>query len=123
MTADKEPRPGAHEAFVAPLWKQGIGSTIHCCAGDATAIIAAAVIAAMVGLPMWQDMIVEHAAGFLFGLLVFQALSMRKIMVGSYGDDVRRSFVPELISEQRADGRNVRRKERPEVERGDFRQR
>jgi hypothetical protein len=24
----KEPRPGTHERFVAPLWKQSLGSTI-----------------------------------------------------------------------------------------------
>lgn len=37
VLADKEPRPGEHEAFTKPLWKQGVGSTIHCVAGDATA--------------------------------------------------------------------------------------
>ena len=47
---------------------------------------------------MWVDMIVEYVAGFLFGLLVFQALFMRKIMGGSYLANVRRSFLPELIS-------------------------
>ena len=30
VLADKEPRPGTHEEFVSPLWKQAIGSTIHC---------------------------------------------------------------------------------------------
>ena len=34
VLADKEPRPGEHEEFTRPLWKQGIGSTIHCVAGD-----------------------------------------------------------------------------------------
>jgi hypothetical protein len=29
VLADKEPRPGTHEVFVKPLWKQGIGSTIQ----------------------------------------------------------------------------------------------
>jgi hypothetical protein len=28
VMADKEPRPGTHEAFIAPLWKQGIGTTL-----------------------------------------------------------------------------------------------
>jgi hypothetical protein len=37
VMADKEPHPGEHEEFVKPLWKQGVGSTIHCVAGDATA--------------------------------------------------------------------------------------
>src|SRR5260221_5665185 len=96
--ADKEPRQGAHEEFVKPLWKQGVGSTVHCIAGDATGIILAAVITAIVGLPMWVDLIVEYVAGFLFGLLIFQALFMRKVMGGSYVDNLRRSFLPELIS-------------------------
>ncbi|MEO6947231.1 MAG: hypothetical protein ABI150_11840, partial [Nitrobacter sp.] len=38
VLADKEPRPGEHEKFTSPLWKQGVGSTIHCVAGDATGI-------------------------------------------------------------------------------------
>jgi hypothetical protein len=39
VLADKEPYPGTHEQFTSPLWKQSVGSTIHCCAGDATGII------------------------------------------------------------------------------------
>ncbi len=98
VMADKEPRPGTHERFVQPLWKQGIGSTVHCVAGDATGIIAAAVVTALLGLPMWVDVIVEYCFGFLFGLLVFQTLFMRKTMGGSYAENLRRSFVPELLS-------------------------
>src|SRR5690349_22582858 len=98
VLADKEPRPNTHEAYVNPLWKQGLGSTIHCCAGDATGIIAAAAITAAFGLPMWLDLIIEYSAGFLFGLLIFQALFMRRMMGGSYLENVRHTFVPELIS-------------------------
>jgi hypothetical protein len=29
ILADKEPHPGTHEEFVKPLWKHGVGSTIH----------------------------------------------------------------------------------------------
>src|SRR3979411_3274864 len=64
VLADKEPRPGEHEAFTSPLWKQGTGGTIHCGAGDATVIILAAMITASLGLPMWLDLIVEYLAGF-----------------------------------------------------------
>jgi FtsP/CotA-like multicopper oxidase with cupredoxin domain len=96
--ADKEPKPGGHEEFVKPLWKQGVGSTVHCVAGDATGIIVAAVVTALVGFPMWTDLIVEYTTGFLFGLLIFQALFMRKMMGGSYVENVRHSFLPELIS-------------------------
>ena len=98
VLADKEPRPGEHEEFTKPLWKQGIGSTIHCVAGDATGIIAAAVITASLGLPMWLDLIIEYAAGFAFGLFIFQALFMKNIMGGSYLQNVKRSFLPEFIS-------------------------
>ena len=98
VMADKEPRPGQHEEFIKPLWKQGVGSTVHCVAGDATGIIVAAVCVALLGMPMWIDLIVEYAAGFLLGLLVFQSLFMRRMMGGTYLQNVRRSFLPELIS-------------------------
>ena len=64
VMADKEPQPGAHEEFIQPLWKQGIGSTVHCVAGDATGIIVAAAATALLGLPMWVDVLVEYVAGF-----------------------------------------------------------
>ncbi len=98
VMADKEPSPGTHEAFVAPLWKQSVGSTVHCVAGDATGIILAAILTALLGLPMWADVLIEYVAGFLFGLFIFQALFMRAIMGGSYWDNVKRSFLPELLS-------------------------
>ena len=98
VMADKEPRPGQHEEFIEPQWKQGVGSTVHCVAGDATGIIVAAVSVAVIGLPMWQDLIIEYVAGFLLGLLIFQALFMRRMMGGTYWQNVRRSFLPELIS-------------------------
>lgn len=98
VMADKEPRPGTHEEFIKPLWKQGVGSTIHCVAGDATGIILAAVIVLSLGLPMWVDLIIEYIAGFAFGLFIFQALFMKNLMGGSYWQNVRRSFVPEWLS-------------------------
>jgi FtsP/CotA-like multicopper oxidase with cupredoxin domain len=98
VLADKEPRPGEHEAFIKPLWKQGVGSTIHCVAGDATGIILAAAITASLGLPMWIDLIVEYFAGFGFGLFIFQSLFMKSMMGGTYWENVKKSFVPEFIS-------------------------
>jgi FtsP/CotA-like multicopper oxidase with cupredoxin domain len=98
VMADKEPRPGTHEAFIKPLWKQGVGSTIHCVAGDATGIILAAAVTALLGLPMWIDLIVEYVAGFAFGLFIFQSLFMKNMMGGSYRENVRKSFMPEFIS-------------------------
>jgi hypothetical protein len=94
----KEPRPGAHEEFIRPLWKQALGSTIHCLAGDATGIIVAATITMALGLPMWVDTVSEYVFGFAFGLLVFQALFMKDMLGGSYAQAVRRSFLPEWFS-------------------------
>jgi len=98
VLADKEPRPGEHEKFTSPLWKQGVGSTIHCVAGDATGIILAAVVTASLGLPMWIDLIVEYVAGFAFGLFIFQSLFMKRMMGGTYWENLRKSFMPEFIS-------------------------
>lgn len=85
----REPAPGIHEKFIAPLWKQSVGSTIHCMAGDATGIIVAATITSLLGLPMGIDAVVEYAAGFAFGLFVFQALFMKGMLGGSYWQAVR----------------------------------
>jgi FtsP/CotA-like multicopper oxidase with cupredoxin domain len=98
VLTDKEPAPGTHEEFVKPLWKQGVGSTVHCVAGDATGIIAAAAVTATLGLPMWLDLIVEYLAGFAFGLFIFQALFMKGMMGGTYLKALRRTFVPEWLS-------------------------
>ena len=83
VLACQEPRPGTHEDFVRPLWKQGLGSTIHCLAGDATGIILAAAATMALGFRMWQDLVAEHLFGFAVGLLVFQALFMRDMLGGS----------------------------------------
>jgi len=98
VLTDKEPAPGTHEEFVKPLWKQGVGSTVHCIAGDATGIITAAVITATLGLPMWLDLIVEYLAGFAFGLFIFQSLFMKSMMGGTYSKALRHSFLPEWLS-------------------------
>ncbi|MBF9223338.1 DUF4396 domain-containing protein [Hymenobacter sp. BT662] len=94
----REPSPGTHETFVAPLWKQAVGSTIHCAAGDATGIIVAAAITGYFGLNMGTDIWIEYAAGFFFGLFIFQALFMKDMMSMSYGQAVRSSFLPEWMS-------------------------
>jgi hypothetical protein len=94
----REPLPGTHERFIAPRWKQAIGSMIHCLAGDATGIIAAAAVTALLGLPMWLELAVEYVAGFALGLLVFQALFMRDMLGGSYVAAVGRTLYPEWVS-------------------------
>lgn len=94
----KEPFPGTHDEFIKPLWKQGLGSVIHCAAGDATGIIVAATITGLLGLPMGIDFAVEYVAGFAFGLLIFQSLFMKDMMGGSYVEAVRRTLIPEWLS-------------------------
>ncbi len=94
----KEPSPGTHEVFVAPLWKQSLGSTIHCVAGDATGIIVASVVTTAAGLPMWGDTIIEYVFGFAFGLFIFQALFMRDMLGGSYPRAVTSTVTPEWLS-------------------------
>jgi Domain of unknown function (DUF4396) len=94
----KEPSPGTHEEFVAPLWKQSLGSTIHCVAGDATGIIVASVVTTAAALPMWGDTIVEYVFGFAFGLLIFQAVFMRDMLGGSYRRAVASTVVAEWLS-------------------------
>ncbi len=94
----REPAPGTHEQFVSPHWKQTIGSSIHCLAGDATGIIVAAIITSWLGLPMGIDIWVEYLTGFAFGLFIFQALFMKDMLGGSYKKAVVSSFLPEWLS-------------------------
>ena len=77
----EEPRPGTHERFVRPLWKQGAGS-----------------VTALIGFPMWIDLIIEYIVGFGFGLFIFQALFMKGTMGGSCVSALKRSLLPEWLS-------------------------
>src|ERR1700752_1395095 len=46
----REPLPGLHERYVATRWRQTLGSTMHCVAGDGVGILAGAVLASVLGL-------------------------------------------------------------------------
>ncbi|MBO3272131.1 DUF4396 domain-containing protein [Hymenobacter defluvii] len=78
---------------MAPLWKQAVGSTIHCAAGDATGIIVAAAITGYFGLRMGVDIWLEYAAGFAFGLFIFQALLYK-----GHDEDELRASPAQLVS-------------------------
>lgn len=93
----REPLPGTHELYVAAKWRQVVGSTMHCVAGDGIGILAAAVITSRLGLPMWADVLCEYALGFIFGWTVFQALFM-KSMFSSYRRSLTGTFMSELLS-------------------------
>ena len=98
VLSDKEPRPGEHERFIRPMWKQALGSTLHCVAGDATGVIIAATVTGLLGLPMWFDMTAEYLLGFAFGFFIFQPLFMKDMFGGSYATALKRSFMPEWLS-------------------------
>jgi hypothetical protein len=93
----REPRPGTHEAYVAARWRQVVGSTMHCVAGDGLGILVAAAALAPLHLPPAVDLVVEYVVGFGFGWTIFQALFMRD-MAGSYGRSLRNTFLPEMLS-------------------------
>ena len=41
----REPLPGLHERYIAARWRQVLGSTMHCVAGDGVGILAGAIVA------------------------------------------------------------------------------
>jgi len=94
----REPMPHTHEKFVDKLWKQATGSEVHCLAGDATGIIIMAIFLSSFEFPRVFEIFLEYVAGFVSGLLIFQALFMRKMMGGSYIKALKSSFYPELFS-------------------------
>src|SRR5712672_4880685 len=94
----REPLPGTHERYVAARWRQVLGSTMHCVAGDGVGILAGAVLASVVGLAGLAEVILEYILGFAFGWAIFQALFMRDMVGGSYLRSLARTFVPELLS-------------------------
>lgn len=93
----REPLPNTHEQYVSAKWRQVVGSTMHCVAGDGIGILAAKALTSGAGLPMWAEVLCEYALGFLFGWTVFQALFM-KSMFGSYRRSLSKTFMAELIS-------------------------
>src|ERR1700730_2395366 len=94
----REPLPGLHERYVAARWRQTLGSTMHCVAGDGVGIIAGAVLSSVVGLGGMVEVIVEYILGFAFGWTIFQALFMRDMAGGSYLRALKSTFVAELLS-------------------------
>lgn len=87
----------AHDAFIKPLWRQAMGSLVHCLAGDATGVIVAATFASLLGLVGIADAALEYALGFIFGLFIFQALFM-KSMLGGYWPAVKKTIYVEWVS-------------------------
>src|SRR5712672_157400 len=94
----REPLPGLHERYVAIRWRQALGSTMHCVAGDGVGILAGALISAWIHIPRPEELILEYVLGFAFGWTIFQALFMRDMAGGSCSRALRSTFLPELLS-------------------------
>ncbi len=94
----REPLSGLHERYVAARWRQVLGSTMHCVAGDGIGILAGAVIASLLILSPLADIALEYVLGFGFGWTIFQALFMRAMAGGSYWRSLTSTFIPEFLS-------------------------
>jgi Domain of unknown function (DUF4396) len=94
----REPLPGLHEQYVAACWRQVLGSTMHCVAGDGIGILAGAAIGSVMTLPHLADIALEYVLGFGFGWTIFQALFMRDMAGGSYRRSLTSTFIPEFLS-------------------------
>lgn len=94
----REPLRGTHEEYVSVRWRQVLGSTMHCAAGDGIGIIVGAAVGAALALPYAPDFALEYALGFGFGWAYFQAFAMRDMAGGSYVESLKMTFLPELLS-------------------------
>lgn len=94
----REPLPGLHEQYVAARWRQVLGSTMHCVAGDGLGILAGAVLGGILHLPPAAHIALEYVLGFGFGWTIFQALFMRDMAGGSFRRSLAMTFVPEFLS-------------------------
>jgi hypothetical protein len=94
----REPIRGTHEQYVSVRWRQVLGSTMHCAAGDGIGIIVGAAIGAALTLSFWPDFLLEYALGFSFGWAYFQAFAMRDMAGGDYLKSLRMTFLPEFVS-------------------------
>ncbi len=59
----REPLPGLHERYVSATWRQVLGSTMRCVAGDGVGILVGAVIGSIFALTWPADVAVEYGLG------------------------------------------------------------
>jgi hypothetical protein len=94
----REPLPGLHSQYVSVRWRQVLGSTMHCVAGDGLGILVGAVIGSLLRLPPPAHITLEYVLGFGFGWTIFQALFMRDMAGGSFRRALSMTFIPEFLS-------------------------
>ena len=92
LTSCREPAPGTHSQFVAPMWKQAVGSTVHCIAGDGIGIVIVAGVVSVTTLRWYEEFSLEYLAAFVSGWLLFQAVAMGRMM-GGFRAALRGAFV------------------------------
>src|SRR6202050_5865830 len=68
----REPLGGSHEQYVAARWRQVLGLTMHCVAGDGIGIVVGAAIGGVLAMSFWPDFLLEYLLGFGFGWAFFQ---------------------------------------------------
>jgi hypothetical protein len=59
----REPLPGTHEQYTAARWRQTLGSTMHCVAGDGVGILVGAVLSSLLGLTGLAEVALEYLLG------------------------------------------------------------
>ena len=94
----REPLPGLHKRYIAVRWRQVLGSTMHCVAGDGVGILVGAAVASYLTLSRSVDIALEYGLGFGFGWTIFQALFMRDMAGGSYRKSLTSTLLPEFLS-------------------------
>ena len=94
----REPIRGTHDEYIAARWRQVLGSTMHCVAGDGIGIVVGAAVGSVLALSFWPDFLLEYVLGFGFGWAFFQAFAMRDMAGGSYLVSLKMTFLPELLS-------------------------
>lgn len=94
----REPLSELHERYVAARWRQVLGSTMHCVAGDGAGILVGAILGSFLSFSGAIYITVEYILGFGFGWAIFQALFMKASMGGSYKKALQKTFIPELVS-------------------------
>ena len=63
----REPLAGTHEQYTAARWRQTLGSTMHCVAGDGVGILVGAVLSSLLGLTGLREVALEYLLGFGYG--------------------------------------------------------
>lgn len=94
----REPLPGLHQQYVKTRWRQVLGSTMHCVAGDGLGILAGAVLGTVLRVSPPIHLALEYILGFSFGWTIFQALFMRDMAQGSFRRALAMTFIPEFLS-------------------------